>query len=404
MKHILMPAAAAGLALAFAPAHADLSMTAGDWTIKFDGNVNGYYVHTGCESNPGEVLGGLACTRNEADSDTRSKVRTGLLPSKLGFSASTTQNDMDIQAYVSFWPGADDGVSSDRNTALGMNTANFRQVFLTAGSDTIGTFKIGRDLGIFGADAILSDMSLLGVGTVSDFTINGGNTSLGRIGTGYMYADWKAQVSYLSPSFNGLTFAVGIMDPWDPITVAPGDNSLAEQGKKESPGFEGRVAFDWDGNLSGRVWGGVITQEVKTAADSFTATGFELGGKAGIAGFEGVLYYYEGKGIGTTVFLNQAASADGERRESDGWYVQGTYTIPNFGTKLGLSYGESSLDRNAGDPATLLDKNSSMIAGVYHPLTANLNLVAEYTDTKAENHAGDDNREKSFAVGAILFF
>ncbi|ABI58065.1 porin [Alkalilimnicola ehrlichii MLHE-1] len=400
----------AGLLLASA-AQAQIEVEAGDWTLTFDGNVNAYYTNTRCESDAATVQGGLACT-DAAESDRRANIRTGFLPAKLGIGASTTQNGLDIAAYVSYWPGVDGGdavsVAGSADTGLGFGNVNFRQVFLTVGNERIGTFKLGRDLGIFGSDAILSDMSLLGVGTVSDITLGGGNTSLGRVGNGYLYADWKAQISYASPDFNGFGFVIGATDPFDPFTVAPGDNSLAAVGEKTSPAVEGKVTYDWTArDVSGRVWAGFINQKVDDrdgSFDDFRATGFDLGVKAGIAGFEGVAYYYEGKGIGTTAFLHQAASADGTRRDSDGFMLQGTYTLPGLGTKLGLSYGESNLDQNNGDPDTLLDRNSSVIVGAYHPITPNLNLVAEFTRTKAENHAGDDNREDNVALGAILFF
>ena len=46
------------------------------------------------------------------------------------------------------------------------------------------------------------------------------------------------------------------------------------------------------------------------------------------------------------------------------------------------------------------------VAGAYHPLTKNLNLVAEYTDGQKEvtgTHAGKQDY-KTVALGAILFF
>jgi len=42
--------------------------------------------------------------------------------------------------------------------------------------------------------------------------------------------------------------------------------------------------------------------------------------------------------------------------------------------------------------------------GAYHPLTKSVNLVAEYSDVKAQNHAGAENKSKIFDLGAILFF
>ena len=39
-----------------------------------------------------------------------------------------------------------------------------RQAFITFGDASWGSVKVGKDLGIFAGDAILSDMTLLGVG------------------------------------------------------------------------------------------------------------------------------------------------------------------------------------------------------------------------------------------------
>ena len=43
----------------------------------------------------------------------------------------------------------------------------FRQTFLQFGDASWGSIKLGKDLGIFASDAILNDMTLLGVGAGS---------------------------------------------------------------------------------------------------------------------------------------------------------------------------------------------------------------------------------------------
>jgi predicted porin len=400
-----------GLA-ATAPATAEIKMIVGDWELGFDGNVNAYYTHTRCEDAAAAVLGGLACTAEGSGGDrTQANVRTGLLPAKLGFSAATTQNNFDIQAYVSFWPGVDDDSPLVGRTggALGLGSANFRQVFVSFGQPSWGTIKLGRDLGIFGSDAILNDMTLLGVGGISDVVITGGNTTLGGIGTGYLYADWKAQVSYWSPEFAGFSFALGVMDPWEPVSVAniqAGDTvSAVGPAQQRSPGFEAKATFDWDfGPADGRLWAGFITQQVRTDVISATARGWEVGTNASFAGFGLVAYYYDGRGIGTTAFLADAFDAAGTRRDSDGYYFQGTYAFPGFGTKLGVAWGRSNLDATGIDPVTLVERNERWTVGIYHPLTSALNLVLEYNQNEARNHAGQENQERTIAAGAIMFF
>ena len=132
-----------------------------------------------------------------------------------------------------------------------------------------------------------------------------------------------------------------------------------------------------------------------------------------MAGFGLTGYYYTGEGIGQTLQLFDGYDLAGNARDSDGYYVQGTYTIPTVGTKIGLSWGESNLDSNGfsnGD--TLGDVTDRMwTIGAYHPITKHLNLVAEYSDVKHEVNAtsqvgsvGTNGKSKTISLGAILFF
>jgi predicted porin len=111
--------------------------------------------------------------------------------------------------------------------------------------------------------------------------------------------------------------------------------------------------------------------------------------------------------MGTAVqFLHAYDATGGEKRKSDDWYVQATYALPGVGTKLGASYGESTL-KSAGSADSLLGTNnlqdSMWVVGVYHPITKHLNLVAEYSD--AETQLGTSKgTAKTMSAGAILFF
>ena len=258
--------------------------------------------------------------------------------------------------------------------------------------------------------------------TVSDGTAGGGNTSLGRIGVGYLYADWKAQVQYQSPNYDGFSFTVAVVDPWA-TTISTGAlpddlQALVEVALKrqelDTPGFEGKVNYSGQMNdVDVSLWAGFIYQSIDFVGvdEDFDATGWDLGGKVSSGPFSLVGYYYNGEGIGTTGFLSNAlgfASEGGaEERDSDGFYVQGTVTVPDTGTKLGLSYGESNLDLTSGETAagySLVKTNESWVAGIYHPVGEALNLVAEYTNTESEAHGGHTAEEDVFALGAIMFF
>jgi predicted porin len=398
-------------------------MDVGDWKVEFSGNVNGFLSNVDCSSDSaGVVAGGLACGSLTGGplgigdyKDTN--IRTGLLPSWLGFHAERTEGSTKYGVTLGFQPGIDSNsplAGHPIDSGLGLNSSNFRQVFLEF-SGGWGGIKVGRDLGIFGSDAILSDMTLLGVGTVSDLTRGGGNTTLGRIGVGYLYADWKGQIQYSSPKFGGFSFNIAVVDPWGLVNLS-GLSLNAGDINQEAPdmfadnGWEGKLNYSWEGDFSGKVWASFIYQKIKSQSGtpggiSDNADGFDVGAKVSFGGFEGVAYYYTGQGIGTTDFLFDAMAFNGELRDSDGYYAQVTFKIPGPKTKIGVSYGESHLDLADGEPSSpLVDKNKSYVIGIYHPVTSALNLVLEYTDTKSEAHNGNEAEEKAIALGAILFF
>ena len=432
-------------------------MRMGAWEVDFSGNVNAYFTNGECNTKRGgAVAHGLACGGDKDYGD----VRDGLLPSWFNMSAATmADNGIRTAIHLSFQPGTgtDSGLTSALDGALGLNSANYRQVFLTFGTEEWGTIKLGRDLGVFGSDAILNDMTLLGVGSGA---YGRGHTTLGRIGVGYLYADWKAQVQYTSPNFNGLTFTAAIVDPWGTGTLAGagGRFSVADTGhddedsdgevdsgefhyeqEADTYGFEAKLNYntEFEGGSLG-LWAGYIRQEIDyewagtlrtetvneqmfTFDDSADADAYEIGGKLAFGSLDLVGYYYDGEGIGTTSFLLDAVDAVGDERDSDGWYLQARYRLP-MGTLLGASVGESNLDETAWDranrahfaalapdhedynPYNLVESNESWILGLYHPIGEALNLVVEYTETEAEAHNGWETEEETLAIGAIMFF
>ncbi|HEX3949352.1 MAG TPA: hypothetical protein VHW95_05825 [Steroidobacteraceae bacterium] len=393
---------------------AGIDVNAGDWKIDFSGNVNAFYVGSQCD-NPvtsTTVTGGLACT-----GDHSAAVRNGLLPAALVFSATSRQADLDIDVTVGLYPGINSSAAAGVNgagqpSALATPGIDARQVFFTFGDASWGTVKMGRDIGLFGKDAILDDMTLLGVGSAGANSAPG-NTSLGRIGIGYIYTDWEPQITYTTASYNGFSGSIGVFQPLDTTGYT----------SHNSPQIQVGGSFAWGDPkgdaLSGKVWIDVVNQKLKDdsaaaaqdaiigKATSFTGTGFDGGVKIDIAGFEGVLYGYTGKGVGTTGLFILPTSALGDTRKSDGGYVQGTYKMGKL--KVGLSYGLSELkladdERATQNVNTLLKRNSSGVLGLYYSLTKSITLVGEYIDTKAEAWNGNSATEKDLAIGGILFF
>ncbi len=414
---LVIAACAATWMIPMTRAVAGVDVTAGDWKIDFSGNVNAFYVGSSCDTptSTTTVAGGLACT-----GDSSTSVRNGLLPAALVFSATTRQSDLDIDVTIGFYPGinSDLGGSSVNGTgnpsALQSPGIDARQAFFTFGDASWGTVKLGRDIGLFGKDAILDDMTLLGVGTALANPAPS-NTSLGRIGIGYIYTDWEPQITYTTANYNGFSASAGVFQPLN----------TGEYTSHNSPQFQGGASFVWGDpktdSVTGKVWIDLVTQELKVnsaavagdsaagVATSFRGTEVDAGVKIDAGAFEGVLYGYTGKGVGTTGLFILATSASGDTRKSDGGYVQGTYKFDKL--KVGLSYGISDLkladDEQPGQinaNPLLLKRNASGVLGLYYSLTKSVTLVGEYIDTKSTAQGGNEATEKDYALGGIVFF
>jgi len=413
--------AVAGSVLALsASANAGIIIPAGDWTIDINGNVNAFANFTNSDKGKGGGVtaanGGLASGEDADGEGNNQGINTGLLPAWLGFTGTTRQNDVDVSFTISFQPN-----TSDNHSHGDELTPKNRQAFVTFGDKSWGTVKLGKDLGIFAGQAILNDMTLLGVGGGANGS--GAKTTLGGIGTGYIYPAWKGQISYTTPNMNGFSATIGITNPnqgafADARTDETNDTQLAQ----DRFGVEGQAMYEWTGDVSGKVWTSFATYDVtgdtgdmsdattKGEIDSFTADVWDIGvalnsGNAGL-----VAYYYDGDGVGTTVMGSLGAYGDTttnkfKKRDSDGGYVQATYVIPT-GTKLGVAYGVSNLDNASGvTEAALVESNTRWTVGAYHPLTKHLNLVAEYNDMESEGQSSAyESESSSFSLGAILFF
>ncbi len=414
--------AVAGALLALSStANAGITIPAGDWTLDVSGNVNAYYNSTKTSGGRTAINGGITTGRDDNGDSRAQGINTGLLPSWIGFTGKSRQNDLDIEFAISFQPQvSDNGATGD---GAGTNSTNIlnRQTYVSFGDKSWGTIKLGKDLGIFASDAILNDMTLLGVGAGAGLSGSAINTTLGGIGSGYMYAAWKGQIAYTSPNWNGFQFTAALTNP----------NQGYDAVNMDRLGMEGKASYSWTGDVSGKVWASGASYDVTTApnaagfeltgygnnsvttsavaaqtSQSYTATVFDIGATVNVAGFGLTGYYYNGDGAGTTLLGNYGATAAGKKRDSDGGYVQATYVIPT-GTKLGVAYGVSNLDKASGEAdANLVKSNRRYTVGAYHPLTKSLNLVAEYNDVESEAHLSTikDTKSKTVSLGAILFF
>ena len=409
--------AGALLPLLMAPAMAvDFSTSDGKYTLSVAGNVNGDYVYSNCATNTAAhpaapVIGGLTCVGG-GNGNGVSSVDNGLLPGAITFGIATTQDGFDVAAHFGLYTGIVTHTGGDpngggTNDALGTAALDVRQVYLTFGNKDIGTFLVGRQIGLFGGDAILNDMTLLGVGGPGGAaTIAPANTTLGGIGLGYIYTDWLAQIDYTTPDFAGFNLTGGIFEPINSLTNA----DITET--KKAPGFHGKATYTLpiaDGTKL-YVSATAITQQQDYDTDgtaathySYTGTGFDVFGRLDVQDLEVIGYYYHGRGLGTTGLFVFSDDGLGHERDSGGYLGQVTY---KFGPlKLGVNYGDSRLDRaNAADSDFLVRSNRKVTGGLYYSLTKNLTLLAEYSNMRSEAQNGGSDTANMGNIGAFLAF
>jgi len=412
-----------------------LLMSQEGWEVSFDGAANAFIMKNSTSNVPDssggtpnvafDTYGGVTGT----DSHDDTSIVTGLLPNVWGMTLKApTANGLDVSMRLGLYTHMNGGENS-----LGNGQINIRE---TSGSvaGSFGTVLVGRSLGIHQSNAILSDMLLFGVGAAA--SASNSNTTLGRIGLGYLYTDFKPQVSWTLPGMDALggNFGakVGIFDPDD----VHADTTTFSATDTSSPRVEAQITYNGGiGDLGINLWvDGTYQNTDRTEAEAAQRTqqdaaGSEtnvVGGRqtdvdsAGV-GF-GTKVSYQGFAIVATGFYGNALGIRGQRatgaagngalddvgteRKSYGGYLQGTYDFGQ-GTSAGYSYGGNCLKRTGNDiQARGVMNCQTMHSGmIWHNVTDNFRLVAEGGYTEKTWYLADTDQEDSFGgVGAFFFW
>ena len=413
-------------------AEAQLTMQMSNgWSATFAGNVNAFWIYNSTK----------ATDTPDGEFETVGKINgigTGLLPAFFTFEAKGKEGNTDLGVHFGFAPQ----VSAGRNVASSFGTdaagaqIDMRQVYLTVGG-TWGQILAGKELGLFERQAILTDMTLFGAGPAGGFR----GTSLGRIGYGYLYTDFRAQFTYSSPAGKVAQLAIGMFEP---VTTGGGFYSYGD-----IPRFEAEVTIKpkmkndkntvliWADGLYGHV------KEFATTPDGvdnpgISTTGGALGFKFDISGFSVVASGFIASGLGSTfegdawlgacdsdacfgeTRFGDGVDAFGNARTSQGFLAQLMYTTKSGKVSLGASYGQNQLklrdeekDVIGGNYGSFASRNAWIGQLTYH-WTKSLRVVAEYTNANTKAYSdldGSDptasataNKTNQFALGMMLFY
>ena len=418
-----------------------LLMSQEGWEVSFDGAANAFIMQNSGTNTP-TTSGGSAVSFdtnfgiiNAANSET--SIVTGLLPNVWGMTLKApTANGLDMSARLGLYTHMNGG-----ENALGNGEINIRETSGTiAGS--FGSVLIGRSLGIHQSNAILNDMLLFGVGAGA--SAGNSNTTLGRIGVGYLYTDFQPMVAWTLPDLgNGFGAKVAILDPKDVIadTVA---NSATDH---SAPRVEAQITWNGDFLQTGvgiNLWvdgtyqhtgrteaeaisrksvdvGTHNTTEVDEDHDTVESAGVGFGTKLSYEGFSLVASGFYASGLGmrgqhsvlprSQANLGAASSVgalddDGKERKSYGGYLQGTFDFGQ-GTNVGYSYGGNYMRMTGSDMNNLGTSlaNTMHSAMIWHNVTDNFRLIAEGGYAEKSWYLADDDQEDTFGgIGAFFFW
>jgi len=356
------------------------------WSASFDGFLNLFLVDTFGQAPPA----GQTDIWSAPTADNTFRVRTGFLPSAFGFNASAPEwEGLTAKLRVGVYVQLNSDNTRTTPTA-GPNYANaplidWREFNVTVGGK-FGEILVGRALNLYQADAVLSDISLYGVGIpgqIGGGRVLGGWPTLGHIGFGYLYPAFGAQFRYTTPDMSGLKLAVAVGDP-SRICGATGCATTTA-----IPDLEATLTYStkmdnvkvkaWLGGIFGRAWfvpGTTGSEGANGLTGAVNGYGGAAGVDVGVSGFDVVGSGFWAKGMGTYQQYDGADSFDAQGNPiiSGGFLVQATYQADK--TKIGINFGET-FPQNGN--TFNLKTRTSVTVGVYHDLTSWLKLVAEYS-------------------------
>jgi predicted porin len=360
-------------------------------TFSTDGLVNVFYSNSSIDKTD---AAGVETDR------TQSRVRTGFLPSNIGFNIAKQLDDVKISMRSSFWVSLSDtdNVRDESPADLGTGSLiDVRQFYATISGD-FGEVLIGKDFGLYNRANILGDELLLGFGQTSDFfgLADGNNVSFGNIATGYTYPMPKSQITYRTPDLNGFKLAVAIMDP----------NKLGADSSEELPRFEAELMYstNFNDDSSLKAWVSGVTQssEINDVEHDQTGVGYGINFK--ISGLSLTASGYSAEGLGHVAGLDQIVGPD--TIETEGYLVQAAYTMND--NRIVLTYGESETSNSGNVEAVgIVGDATHTNTGIayFRTILPGLTAVVEYNNTEADatdSLIAEDNN--TFSIGAVVTF
>jgi hypothetical protein len=385
-------------------AEAQLTMQMSNgWAFTFSGNVNAFMIY---QNSKGCV--GSTCATTGKDLS----FGTGLLPAFAVFDAKGKEDNVDLGVHFGFAPQIETGghYSSFFGSQAAGAQIDMRQVYLTAGGSW-GSLLIGKELGLYQRGNILTDMTLLGVGVSG----GGRGTALGRIGYGYLYTDFRPQLTYTTPAGRPASLSIGLFEG-----IASAPYEVIELPRVEAE-FTYNSKFGENSNFKLFVNGAAQTAKdgVGGSTSSLSSTGGGAGISIDVSGFALTGSGFFAKGMGS-LFMGDAflgdARADGDGvdvagdgRNSFGYIGQVMYSPASSKFGIGGSFGENHLKRTDADKTadgtdSEILKRRAIVGQITYKWSKSLRWVAEYGHIDGYSDGTKTSKGDQGSLGMMLFF
>ena len=400
------------------------------WEVTFAGSSNTFYMYASSDEVPTGTRSGSLVSESGED---MSRLTVGLLPGVFGMSVKApSTGGLDMMANLTLYP-------STQNTARTWNGSanlNLRESYFKVSGD-FGSLLVGRTLNTYGTAPIVNDMGLFGIGAqyIAD-------TTLGRIGYGYNYANFGAQIAWSLPTTGALSVKVAIEDPGKvvgqstygahatditanqlatprgaiSVGVAGGElGNLTIEGmyqQAEMSATKCQLALTnrtnaYGGSDSDKRLYGTSGASPDCMVDSWGANGTLV---SNVQGLGIVVSGFYGEGIGTFFNLDRdSIDGTGDERVTWGGYAQATMDLGG-GTNVGVSYGgnyygkQTQYDSRNHSSHVTIKSRELMSAMVWHNINDNLRLVAEYGRVDDEWNDGKGRESDAVSVGGFFFW
>jgi predicted porin len=261
-------------------------------------------------------------------------------------------------------------------------------------SGDFGTVNMGKGFGIFGSSSIADMGSGMGIGRFGG--PDAADATLGRIGSGYTYANFNPRLTYTTPDMGGFSLKAGLINPEKP-------GGPSNDIETTLPRFEGQANYlvEFDAGTVD-LWFGGMVQSVDVVSQDFdyTISGWDSGARLNAGGLQLTGAYSQTSGVGADGLIGLNLTGSGlDQAEVDAtqWYAEAAYTTGDF--TLGASYGEGSQDANATVVGSSPDiTNQLLMVFTRYSLTDQLTLIGE-----VQNFESDAQSNYSAFIAGMQF-